>query len=588
MIHDDGISNDSGNRPFEAVLDSFQSRRSILQGGIAAAAAFMSSGPLQAAEPAWTRPNSSYSRFRNGLVNFEPVPVAGGGGLAPRLSPDYTYTTLIPWGDPLFPGSTETVGIGHDGMAYFPLARGGNMRGLLAINHEYGDNSVVIGKNTPSSLADVRASQYAHGISVVEIARDTSDGTRWHTQNTQGAARRVHGNTPVAFSGPAANSPLLRNPANNPALGTLNNCANGQTPWGTYLTCEENFNGYFGAKGSWTASAMQKRYGFAAGGFGYGWHLFDDRFDLSNPDYANEANRFGWIVEIDPYDASAVPVKRTALGRFKHEGIAIVEGKGGRIVGYMGDDERFDYIYKFVSESNWQALRAQGKSPLDHGKLYAARFNDDGSGDWLELTINNPAIRAEFSSQDQVLTYARRAADLLGATPMDRPEWTTVAPNGIVYCTLTNNTARTDAQVNAANPIARNANGHIIRWLDSDNHVGLSFVWDIFVMARDTKGTEASFASPDGLWADPDGRLFIQTDGSQNDGLNDQMLVADIYTGEIHRLLEGVSGAEVTGIAVTPDRQTLFCNLQHPDPTSSVGRDVTLVITKKGGGVIGS
>jgi secreted PhoX family phosphatase len=583
MIHDDDISNESANQTFTEVLSGFQQRRSILQGGIAAASAFFTSAPAMAGT---IIEHLDARSGRDALVDFTPVPLAGAGGLDVRLSADYSYSTLIPWGSPLYPGSSDTIGIGHDGMAYFPVSRS-SMHGLLTINHEYGDNSIVIGKNVPDSLEDVRDSQYAHGISVVEIM---NTGTNWEAVNTLGVARRIHGNTPVEFSGPAANSPLLQNAANNAFLGTLNNCANGETPWGTYLTCEENFNGYFGAKNAsaWTRSSMQARYGFSATGFGYGWHLFDDRFDLSNPDYAREGNRYGWVVEIDPRNPNAKAVKRTALGRMKHEGAAVVVGRGRRVVAYMGDDERFEYIYKFVSSDNYRSMLARGQSPLDHGTLYVARFNADGTGDWLELSLNNPAIAAEFSSMDQVLVYTRRAADLAGATKMDRPEWTTVAPNGIVYCTLTNNTARTDAQVDAANPIARNRSGHIIRWMDSQNYTGLNFIWDILVKAQDTHGTEASFASPDGLWADPDGRLFIQTDGSQADGLNDQMLVHDIRTGTTKRLLEGVSGCEVTGIAVTPDRKTMFCNLQHPDPDTSVGRDLTLVITRNNGGVIGS
>ncbi len=312
----------------------------------------------------------------------------------------------------------------------------------------------------------------------------------------------------------------------------------------------------------------------------------------------NEENRFGWIVEIDPMDAAQVPVKRTALGRVKHEGIALTVGKGGRVVGYMGDDQRFDYIYRFVSDRNWRTMREEGVSPLDEGKLYVARFNENGTGDWLELTIENPALAERFSSQAEVLVYTRLAADILGATPMDRPEWTTVAPNQDVYCTLTNNSRRTEAD--AANPLAPNADGHIIRWRDTAFHTGLRFTWDIFVIAETTHGTEQSFSDPDGLWADPDGRLFIQTDGGQTDGLNNQLLVADTVTGELRRLLTGVTGDEVTGITTTPDRRTLFVNLQHPgngDPTAttfpandevSVPRDATLVIRRKDGGIIGS
>ncbi len=595
MTHDDLCDdgcNESLNRPFADVVNSYSSRRQVLAGGISAVAAFMAAVPFEAAAAGL---QGEY-RGRSALLDFTPVPVAGGGGKTPRVAPEYTYDVIIPWGSPISPGNVDTVGIGHDGMSFFPITRNRlhyrnrNNHGLLVINHEYGDNIVVIGKNVPAGLADVRVSQYAHGLSVIELMRQPGNGGKWRTVNTGGYARRITANSPVTFSGPVASSPLLRNAANNTPRGTLNNCANGQTPWGTYLTCEENFNGYFGARGAWTANARQRRYGMAAASV-YGWHLYDERFDLSNPDYANEQHRFGWIVEVDPHNPAALPVKRTALGRFKHEGIAMTVGRGGRAVGYMGDDERFDYIYKFVSEDNYESMLARGRSPLDHGKLYVAKFNDDGTGNWLEVTIDNPAIKAEFTSQDEVLTFVRRAADLLGATPMDRPEWTTVAPNGLVYCTLTNNTNRGRTGVPGAtptNPQAPNPDGHIIRWLDSDQHVGLTFKWEIFVLASSTHGGEDSFASPDGLWADPDGRLFIQTDGPQRDGLNDQMLVADIYTGEIRRLFEGVWGAEVTGITLTPDRRTLFCNLQHPDPTSAVPRDATIVITRKNGGIVGS
>lgn len=586
MIDDDSISNESLNRPFHDVLNAYASRRKLIGGGAMAIAGFLAGEPLEAIASGLQGNNPGGS-----LMNFTPVPLAGGGGKTPRVAPEYTIQTLLPYGSPLSPRSGHSLGIGHDGMWYFPIGEGraGNSHGLLVINHEYGDNIVLLGKNQPSNLDDVRHSQYMHGLSVVEIKR-MGLGNKWRTQDTLGLARRIHVNSPVSFSGPVAGSPQLENAANNPFLGTVNNCANGHTPWGTYLTCEENFNGYFGARSPWTPNALQRRYGMASAS-SYGWHLYDERFDLSNPNYANEANRFGWIVELDPTKPRSQPVKRTALGRFKHEGIAIVEGSGGRIVGYMGDDERFDYIYKFVSTDNWRVMRARGLSPLDHGKLYVARFNDDGTGDWIELSVDNPLIAAEFDTQAEVLTYARRAGDLVGATPMDRPEWTTVAPNGLVYCTLTNNSNRGRSDVpgaTAANPQAPNPDGHIIRWLDSDQHVGLTFRWEIFVLASDTHGTEASFASPDGLWADPDGRLFIQTDGAQHDGLNDQMLVADVYTGEIRRLFEGVWGAEVTGLTVTPDRKTMFVNLQHPDPTSNPGRDSTIAIMRRDGGVVGS
>jgi len=608
MSHDETVANHSHNRRFSALLEQRVSRRQVLQGTLGMAVAGFFSAPASLLAKQEATPSS--------LMGFRPVPVAKGNGRWPVISDDYQFDILIPWGTSLQPGGpgfngrpikaeqqAQQVGIGHDGMHFFPLregkfGRGGNDHGLLAINHEYGTNQHVLGKKLPDNLAEVRSSQHAHGVSVVEIKK--IDG-RWQRVASD-VARRIHVNTPVEFSGPVAGHALLNTAKGNAPLGTVNNCSNGFTPWGTYLTCEENFNKYFAANAvEWQPNAAQKRYGIKAKS-SYGWHQFDPRFDLSNPDYVNEENRFGWIVEIDPFDAKQRPVKRTALGRFKHEGIAITEGKGGRIVGYMGDDQRFDYIYKFVSRDNWQTMRERGESPLDHGTLYVAKFNDDGSGEWLELSINNPVLAARFSSQAEVLVFARMAADLVGATPMDRPEWTTVAPNGDVYCTLTNNTKRTPEQVDAANPIGPNPDGHIIRWRDSDEHVGRHFTWDIFLIAKESHGGEESFSSPDGLWADPDGRLFVLTDGGQQAGLNNQMLVADTANGELRRLFTGVDGAEITGITATPDRRTLFINVQHPgegDPArtnfpqreqdgTSVPRDATIVITRRDGGIVGA
>lgn len=635
MSVDDQIDNKSGNTPFGEVLEQRVSRRGVLKGGLACAALgfFGSAGSLLSTASAVAGERSNWRSGRP-LMSFSPVPVADGSGPWPSISRDYHFDVLIPWGEPLQPGGPSfqwppsaadqavQTGIGHDGMTFFPLPgaadcetdsrefddRFGRMRrkrsqqidqrGLLAINHEFGSNRHVLGKPTPESLDEVRASQHAHGVSVVEIGKQ--EGI-WKVCASR-YARRIHVNTPVTFGGPAAGHALLQTPNGNAPLGTVNNCSNGHTPWGTYLTCEENFNGYFGAtnsQGTWVPTVAQQRYGFSATGFGYGWEQFDRRFDLSDPDYRNEENRFGWVVEIDPMDPTHTPVKRTALGRFKHEGVAVTVGRGGRVVAYMGDDQRFDYIYKFVSDDNWSAMRARGLSPLDHGKLYVAKFNADGRGQWLELNVNHPALAGKFADQAEVLTYARVAADLLGATPMDRPEWTTVAPNGDVYCTLTNNSKRTEAD--AANPLAPNADGHIIRWRDQEDHVGTTFEWDIFLIAQDTHGTEDTFSDPDGLWADPDGRLFIETDGGQKDGLNNQMLVADTATGELRRLLTGVTAAEITGITATPDRRTMFVNVQHPgngDPSLTnfpapfdgvtVPRDATLVITRKDGGIVGS
>ncbi len=608
-IHDDApATNTSGNRPFEDVLNARMGRRMVLGGSLAAAVGTFFVSPASAASRAIAAgpKNQAGKSSAKPLMTFEAIPL----NLTdqPTVSPDYTMEVIIPWGTPLSDGTpgfswpvssaaaqADQVGIGHDGMWFFPVSHKNNDHGLLAINHEFGTNSHVFDADLPITAEQVAISQEAHGCSVIEIMRDDS-GT-WNVVPSD-RSRRISVNAPVTFSGPAAGSPLLENAAGNEPQGTLNNCANGYTPWGTYLTCEENFNGYFGTSDqTWVGDDTDQRYGFSIDGFDYGWFLFDPRFDLSNDDYANERHRFGWVVEIDPNRPDQKPVKRTALGRVKHEGAAVVVGRGGRIVVYMGDDQRFDYIYKFVSAANYKSMMARGRSPLDEGTLYAARFNEDGSGDWLELSLDNPDVAAVFSSMDEVVTFARLAADAAGATPMDRPEWTTVAPNGDAYCTLTNNSRRTEP--NAANPQAPNPDGHIIRWRDSDRHVGTSFEWDIFILASETTGTDYAFGSPDGLWADPDGRLFIQTDGRQPEGAADQLLIADPSTGEIRRLFSGVPGGEVTGVAVTPDRRTLFVNIQHPgngDPALTqfpnlgdpVPRDATVVLRRKDGGIVGS
>ncbi|MEZ5488725.1 MAG: PhoX family phosphatase [Gammaproteobacteria bacterium] len=683
-------SNDSGNRLFEDVLRVNEERRNLLKGGATIMAGTALLGSTSMAEA-----NGLVNRWgnwrRRPLIGFEPVSVAEGQGPEPAISPDYEYQVILPWGDPIVPGGpafsipvdpdnqAEQVGIGHDGMWFFPMfnrfrprwgweddedwgdddgdgdwstdeyrnpwlgkrVRGlGNYRGILCMNNEFGSNSHVLRKDVPESLDEVRASQHAHGVTLVELRRRVRrGGAKWEVQKSE-YARRVHVNTPVAFSGPVAEldlsnpaSPLYNSAQNEPA-GTVNNCAMGYTPWGTYLTCEENFNGYFGSDTSFTPDEAQLRYGLNSNGFGYFWHRFDERFDLNSPNYANEHKRFGWVVEIDPMDPDAKPVKRTALGRKKNEGATVHVADDGHIVVYNGDDQRWDYCYKYVSAEPWRKMRRKGESPLDRGTLYVAKFNEDGTGDWLELSMNVPALQARFGDLANMLVNARLAADIVGATPMDRPEWIAVGPDGKVYVTLTNNSQRTNTGVKVTsdsggrlvdtgpsgpNPIAGpggNSDGHIVCWTETNGHSGTSFDWEVFQIARDTHGTEESFADPDGIWCDPEGRLFIQTDGGQKDGLQNQMLVADTTSLEadgtplIKRLFTGVPGCEITGITVTPDRRTMFINIQHPgdgEPATGdaatdidgglssfpgnvgdIPRDATIVITRKDGGVIGS
>jgi hypothetical protein len=456
---------------------------------------------------------------------------------------------------------------------------------------------------------------------VVEIARVHG---RWQVRDS-GRNRRVTGTTPVTFSGPVgAGHPALQ--ANNPPMGTLNNCSHGVTPWGTYLACEENWNGYFGTEDTgWTPTPEQARYGVSAVGFGYRWHLADPRFDVAvNP---NELNRFGWVTEIDPSRPHSRPVKRTALGRLKHEGATVTESRG-RVVVYTGDDQDGDYIYKFVGDRPWRWHRVLGRSPLDHGTLYAARFDDDGSGRWLPLRYGTGPLTRHHGWHDQadVLLRTRQAADAVGATRMDRPEWISVDPrNQDVYCTLTNGAG----WPGAANPRTPNPYGHIIRWRERHrDNTATRFSWDIFVLAGDPDYDPAVqlddtniFGSPDGLWFDPDGRLWIQTDisnSAQNrasrgyDNIkNNMMLAADPDTGEIRRFLVGPRGCEITGVVTTPDQRTMFVNVQHPGESTAFWgaptpenprvvsnwpdfdpdgrpRAATVAIRKRDGGVIGT
>ncbi|MCF4969856.1 PhoX family protein [Nostoc sp. CMAA1605] len=626
----------------------------------------------------------------------------------------YTAKVLFAWGDPIMPGAPTwladasqdaaaqamQVGMHHDGMHYFPLSQGNVVgrtvssqarslrsflnqpinNGLLCVNHEYTQENILHGSEglSPVTIQKVRKSQAAHGVSIVEISKN---GNEWTYNRNSPYGRRITSNTEMRVSGPAAGDALLKSKKFNitptgsteigtndgyTAYGTVNNCANGYTPWDTYLTCEENWNGYFGNRGEALVSTPgiedseiltgQNRYGLSANGAGYSWHEVDPRFNnRTNP---LEPHLFGWVVEIDPYDPLSKPVKRTALGRFKHESAQVVVDDNNRVAFYMGDDERNEYIYKFVCAQAYNpGNRAANRDLMDSGILYVAKFNDNGTGQWLPLVYGQNGLTPEngFRSQAEVLVKTRQAADRVGATMMDRPEWTAVRPRigGYkeieVYCTLTNNNRRGTAtpptvnQVNgstvagsarppvdAANPRPSNLYGHIIRWREDGRTVtATTFKWDIFVQGGDRNRTEANFqgningddfSSPDGLWFDDFGRLWIQTDqagdgrGSTINGVpelinigSNGMFCADPNTKQVRRFLTSPTDCEVTGITSTPDGKAMFINIQHPgdsgttaNPTLSSNwpfsqgyglagrpRSATVVITRNDGGVVG-
>lgn len=554
------------------------------------------------------------------------------------VAPGYRVTPIIPWGDPIrlhapafMPDASDSasaqaqqIGDNHDGMAFFgfdPHGRAFGDRsdeGLLAVNHEYINPEYLYAPGSdptdwllPFTAERALKAQAAHGCSIVHLRRNHG-GDMAHDLASS-FNRRIHANTPMLLQGPAAGHPLLKtaaDPSGTQVLGMLGNCGNGQTPWGTYLSCEENVTDYFGWNGARNPSALERRYGLSAQGLGYRWHTVDPRFDLNaNP---NEPNRFGWVVEIDPFDPDSVPIKRTALGRFKHENAGLTIAPNGQVVVYMGDDERNEYIYKFVSQHRFDAANPgsdSNRTLLEAGTLYVARFDSGaeigdrrGSGIWIPLVHGQYGLTEAngFGSQGEVLIRARQAADRVGATMMDRPEWIAVNPKqpGQVFATLTNNDRRGGNTSNAAdgttpaasaeppiddaNPRAQNVWGHIIRWQEAGGDpTALSFTWDLFVLAGQASpdasraasaNIDASnlFNSPDSLAFDPAGRLWILTDGkctNQGDfaGMgNNQMFAADPNTGEIRRFLVGPSGCELTGLALTPDGRTLFVNVQHP------------------------
>lgn len=533
--------------------------------------------------------------------SFESVPLglATDGIVVPK---GYRWAVLAAWGDPIngrFPVISYDVintpeqqakqfGMHHDGCAFFP-DQGSSTRGLWVVNHEYTDDGLLHPDGMKNWSAEkVRKSQAAHGVTVAHIQKDDKNG--WQVVSGP-FARRITGYTPCAISGPAAGTSYMQtaaNPNGKIALGTLNNCANGVTPWGTYLTCEENINGYFIKKGK--LSKEEQRIGINEKGFGYRWEEFDERFNVDlNP---NEPNRFGWVVEIDPRNPDQAPIKRTALGRFKHEGAEVTLAKDGRVVVYMGDDQRGEYVYRYVSKNSYQPNQPElNQTLLDDGVLYVAQFNNNGQGKWIPLLFGQNGLTPKngFANQAYILIEARLAADQVQATPLDRPEWVAVHPKtNDVYVSLTNNNQRgKEFQIDAVNPRVNNQMGHIIRWKPlQQDPASDRFEWEIFVLAGDPENQDENlkgniqgdiFGSPDGLWFDQRGILWTQTDissGSLGKGpygriTNNMMFAANPQTREFRRFLIGPNGCEVTGVDLTPDYKTMFVNIQHPGESPS-------------------
>lgn len=632
----DATINPSANESIRDVIARIDpSRRTFLKGsaGVGALAAFGGlalGGFLETVEAsASVPPSTGFAGI--GFTSVPPNLLNSTTGLLEKdlvsVPAGYVARVLAAWGDPLVKGAPDwdvnatqdaaaqalQVGMHHDGMHYFPFPGRGegdnveaNRRGLLCVNHEYTDENQLHGVEGLTggagvTIEKIRKSQAAHGVSVMEIENKSRRGA-WSVRPNSPYNRRITGNTPMRVAGPAAGSALMKSKkyaimphgsADTGTMtdgytsdGTLNNCANGYTPWGTYLACEENWNGYFGFRipeldanyaddptrvytsGERAAFINQvpvdmRRYGiglpvFNANGtfsglydFGYRWNEIDERFNCNIN--RNEPNLFGWRVEIDPFDPDRVPVKRTAMGRFKCESAQLVIDHEDHVAYYMGDDERNEYIYKFVCARRLDRRnRQKNRDMLDHGTLYVARFNDDGTGTWLPLIWGQNGLTPAngFADQAEVLIKTRQAADRLGATMMDRPEWTAARPRVLglqeieVYCTLTNNSRRgntpassnkadgtttaasTNPPVDAANPRPDNDYGHIIRWREDSRSVkATTFRWDLFVQCGDK--------SNDALYAPTGKRIGSSYDKTNKIGVN-PLLPIDAYSKAIY------------------------------------------------------
>ncbi len=606
---------------FDRIIDAAMSRRRFIGGAatLGASAFLMSAGAMI--------PRRADAASR--LLDFEAVATSTADTVT--VPKGFSWHVVASWGDPMWSkgtwfnhatrgtGASQELAFGdnNDGMALFTK----DGHSILAVNNEYVNRKIMYGNRAselPENADDVRKGKAGHGVSIIEIAQ--KDG-RWGIVKDSLYNRKVTADTPVEITGPARGHDLMKtaaDPLGTRSLGTWNNCANGKTPWGTYLACEENFNGYFSSSDkTYVRSDHMKRYGVNLKDRGYAWATTDERFDISK--HPNESNRCGYIVEIDPLDPASTPKKRTAMGRFKHENAAVVIAKNGHVVTYSGDDERGEFLYRFVSAGKY-VEGGNNRDLLENGRLYVAKFSDNGRGEWAELTPKTTGM----ASQAEVSIMTRQAASAVGATTMDRPEWIAVNPTKIeAYCTLTNNKNRGvkpnaggDATpVGGPNPRKANHYGQIVRWIpDNEDHSATGFAWDLYVMAgnptvhSDAYGGSANvnkdnmFNSADGIGFDSQGGLWIQTDGNySNKGDfagqgNNQMLLGDTTTGEIKRFMVGPNEAEITGLVWSADGKTMFVGIQHPGERgnshfpgggNTTPRSSIIAISKDDGSMIG-
>jgi len=638
--------NASENPTMGEIISSRFSRRGLLKGSMAVAAISATVSPMALLLADEARAESA-SAF-----NFDEL--EAGVDETHHVASGYDADVLLRWGDPLFADAPEfdpanqtaeaqarQFGYNNDYVGFIPID-GSAEHGLLVVNHEYtnphlmfpGLVTVVDGRveQAPLSKDQVDIEMAAHGGTIVEIRK--VDG-KFQPVLDGKLNRRITANTEMVLSGPVAGHDRVKTNADasgTRVFGTVNDCAGGVTPWGTYMMAEENIHGYFAGElpAGHKEAANYERMGVPNGS--YEWANFYERFDVGKE--PNEPNRFGWMVEVDVNDPNSTPRKRTAMGRFKHEGAESIVAPDGRVVFYLGDDERFDYVYKFVTAGKFNPDdRAANMDLLDEGTLYAAKFSDDGNVEWMPLLHGEAPLTAAngFDSQADVLIETRRAADLLGATKMDRPEDIQPnATNGKVYVMLTNNTKRTAEQVDAANPREKNAFGHIIEITEEGgDFTATKGKWEVLLKCGDPSVAEvgASFSTattangwfgmPDNCAIDSAGRLWVATDGQgpKATGRTDGLWAVDTEGAAraTSKLFFRVPiGAEMCGPLFTPDDQTAFVAVQHPgdggedwdgfgrasyyeDPSTRWPdfkpdmpvRPSVLTITRQGGGKIG-
>lgn len=631
-----GPCNHSDNPTFRDIASSALSRRAVLGGGTGALAIAL--GGTQGALAAPGNGNGKSNGNGNGNGGKSGALAPNGSKLRFEAIAPVEYTAddftvaegfdwhpIIRWGDPLFDDAPDfdwnaqsaeaqrlQFGYNNDYTEIQEIPGTNGKRAVMFVNHEYTNENIMFPPETDADDA-IEIGMAAHGLTVVELERKNKN---FPYSYVRGAAlnRRIHLDDEFQLTGPAAGSDLVKtvdDPEGRTVLGTLGNCAGGLTPWGTLLSGEENFHGYFRSAAT---SEAEQRYGFADRATARGWESKHERFDATTEGYENEINRFGYIVEVDPFDPTSTPRKHTSLGRFKHEGANVIVAENGKVVAYSGDDERFDYLYKFVSRDSYvEGDRAHNMTLLENGDLFVAKFTGnspaseidgsgelpedgafDGSGEWLPLVLDGESAVPGFTLEE-VLVHTRLAADAVGPTKMDRCE--DVEPSlhsRRVYVACTNNSNRgvgDYAGADEVNPRTENRDGHIVEIDEQGDQTSTAFAWNLLLVAGDpAQGDQTYFSGfpveqvspiscPDNLAFDSVGNLWISTDGAPsgigyNDGLF-RVTLGGEARGRVEQFLSVPRDGETCGPIIRDEDRTAFVSVQHPGEDGEWGAQLS-------------